>query len=140
MNLASGGVLDIETPLIGSGTIDLTGGMGFFFPTTLYLGGPVGSTQSIDIAGGLVDLIHSETFAGVIAVAAGTTGQIELSGVVAASLQYLQTTASGGELDLFAAGGQQVGAVALRGAYQPTDFALLPLGSSTLVNVTPHPA
>lgn len=113
ISIEPGGNADIDVDTIGSGTITVDHGS-----LTLF---NVASTQTVDFLGGTI--YASSAFNATIKDW-DSEGRIVLGSSVS-SVQFDQTSASGGDLQLFA-GAAQVGALHLLGTYATSDFTLTP--------------
>lgn len=125
ISVANGGNATISSDVTGIGVIELATNSSIpgVLPTSVELGGSVGSGQTIDLSQGQLTLDQPAQFLGTIENWT-STGSISLPNVIATSQTYTQTSVNGGVLQLYDADQNQIAALHLAGKYSSDDFVL----------------
>ncbi len=148
INVADGGIAEINTAVIGGGSINVNGGMSFA-PASLSLNRSVASGQTVNLGSdSTLYLNDPNEFAGVITTSGSSASDVEVlqgspvsSQFALSSLQFNQTGNAGGQLLLFDGTGQQVAALDFGGSYTTSDFSIVSAtGQPNLIQVAPHTA
>lgn len=136
ISVTNGGTATISSDVTGIGVIELATNSPApgVLPTSVELGGSVGSGQTIDLSQGLLTLDQPAQFLGTIENWT-SSGLISLPNVTATSETYTQTSANGGVLQLYDADHSQIAALHLAGRYSSDDFVLPQLNGDPYLTV-----
>lgn len=116
-----------STPLTGSGTVTIDGG-------SAQLTAGVASTQTVDLLRGTLR-VSSGSFLGTIKDWS-STGTVS-DGAYITSVQFNQTSAVGGDLQVFSYNGKQIGDLNLLGTYATLDFSVAHDYVSSTISLVP---
>jgi len=116
-----------SAPLTGSGTVTIDGG-------SAQLIRDVASTQTVDLLRGGLQL-SSGAFLGTIKDWSSTGVVIDSTYIT--SVQFNQTSAEGGDLQVFSFNGKQIGDLNLLGTFATSEFSIAHTNVSSIISLVP---
>ena len=146
VNVTSGNFADINAAVVGVGTFNVSnpGGMTYLSATELNLAGPVSSGQTINLQGASFLYVDDPAdFAGTITASSSNAPNmldVNTNGQRVTHVQFDQTSAAGGQLQVFA-GGQLAASLTFAGTWSSNDFTVVPsAGLPDFIAIQPYPA